>query len=177
MTDKTIIEGCKKHQAKYQKMLLEKYSPVLMATAMRYLKDSASAQDALQETWIKVFKNINRYQEEGKLGGWLKRILINTVLRAKIKPTKDVELNATADYITTVRPDIESTLNVNDLMKVIETIPVPAKHVFMMNIIDGMSHREIAEVLNIKESTSRVHLTNARKYLKNILSQSKEMSI
>jgi len=177
VTDKQIVEGCKKHQSKFQKMLLEKYSPILMGTAMRYLNDENSAKDALQDTWIKVFNNISKYKEEGKLHAWLKRILINTILKDK-KKTACISQEPTemSDLIAIV-PSIESDLNMQDMMKVVRSVPSPAKEVFLMNVMDGMSHKEIGKILNIAESTSRVHLTNARKFLRNIFSNSKEISI
>ncbi len=178
MTDSKIIEGCLKNNPKYQKMLLEKYSPMLMGTAMRYLSDEAKAKDALQDTWIKVFNNMCKYQDQNKLSGWLKTILINTIL--KMKSTKSYTHTIHTDDCINLKghqaPVIESNLNMKDLMKIVHTVPPPAKDVFMMNVIDGLSHKEIAKVMNIKESTSRVHLTNARKYLRNIFSNSIELS-
>lgn len=177
MTDSTIVEGCKKHQAKFQQMLLEKYSPILMATAMRYLNDQNSAKDALQETWIKVFNNIEKYHEEGKLGGWLKRILINHILK-EIQKMKCISHNEQDMNNHPIEmPAIETNLNMQDMMKVIHTVPTPAKEVFLMHVIDGMSHKEIADTMGIVESTSRVHLTNARKYLRNIFTNSQQISI
>ena len=148
-----------------------------MATAMRYLHDEASAKDVLQETWIKVFNNINKYRDEGKLLAWLKRILINTTLGSMRKTVSIVELNGAAVDHTMVTTNIENELNLADMMKKVQSTPSPAREVFLMYVIDGLSHKEIAIIMKIKESTSRVHLTNARKYLRRIFTNSQEMSI
>jgi RNA polymerase sigma-70 factor (ECF subfamily) len=177
VTDQEIISGCKKHKAKYQKQLLEKYSGILMSTAMRYLKDESKALDALQETWIKVFNNIDKYEEEGKLQWWLKKVLINNILKTKTKIIQLTDYDSENNDKAWILPSVESKLNMEDLMKIVNTVPSPAKEVFIMNIIDGMNHKEIAEILSIKESTSRVHLTNARKYLRQLFTNSKEISI
>lgn len=159
-------------------MLLDKYSPLLMGTAMRYLNDESSAKDALQDMWIKVFNNMDKYQDQNKLSGWIKTILINTILkRLKTKAhTHTIHTDNCIELKGHQAPVIESDLNMKDLMKIVHTVPPPGKEVFMMNVIDGMSHKEIAEIMNIKESTSRVHLTNARKYLRKIFSNSIELS-
>lgn len=157
--------------------MLDKYSPMLMGTAMRYLSDDSLAKDALQETWIKVFNNIRGYKEEGKLGGWLKRILINTILQNKRKKNCLMLQETMEHHSPQVAPQIESELNMNDIMKVIETVTSPAREVFMMSVIDGMSHKEISEVMGIAESTSRVHLTNARKYLRRVFNNRKEATL
>lgn len=164
MTDIEIVEGCKRYESKHQKMLLDKYSPHLMATAMRYVLDEAQAKDALQETWIKVFRNIDNYKEEGRLMYWLKKILVNTIISEKRKNKPMVEINGHEPQ--NQQPGAESKLNMQDMMKIIVKLPSPSKEVFMMKVMEGMKHKEIAEIMNITESTSRVHLTNARKLLR-----------
>lgn len=157
-------------------MLLEKYSGSLMATAMRYMKDEAKAKDVLQESWIKIFKALAKYKDSDKLLSWLKTIVINTSLSA-LRSQKATIISIDQHDSNKLKCDasIESAINMKDLMKVIAEIPSPGREVFMMNILDGLSHKEIAGQMNISESTSRVHLTNARKYLRKVFSESKEL--
>ncbi len=176
MNDKKIIAGCQKCEPRYQRMLLKKYAPMLMAVAMRYMKKEAAAKDVLQDSWIKIFNAIDRYQDHQKLQSWLKTIVINTALSAlRTRKATIISLEPNQTLGLSGGDEIESKLNMKDLMKVISEIPSPGREVFMMNIIDGMSHKEIGAQMGITESTSRVHLTNARKYLRKLFSESKEL--
>ena len=149
---------------------------MLMSVAMRYMKIENAAEDVLQESWIKIFKAINRYEDHQKLQGWLKTIVINTALsELRTKKATIISLEPNQTLGLSQGEQIESKLNMEDLMKVISEIPSPSREVFMMNIIDGLSHKEIGAHMGITESTSRVHLTNARKYLRKLFSESKEL--
>ncbi len=176
MEDHKIIKGCKKREPRYQKMLLTKYAPMLMAVAMRYMKREDLAKDILQESWIKIFNAIDRYEDHKKLKGWLKTIVINTALSAlRGKQATIIPIESYHSNSVESSDNIESRLNMEDLMDIIYDIPSPAKEVFMMNVIDGMSHKEIGKHMGITDSTSRVHLTNARKYLRKVFAESKEL--
>ena len=177
MEDKRIIQGCINNERKYQRMLLDKYSPSLMATALRYHCDHHTAKDMLQETWIKVFKSIQSYNDEGKLQAWLKRILINTILKSRERKTIEVtDVQNWNDEIVGLSWDSDH-LEMEDLMKLIRSISPPAREIFMMNIIDGFSHAEIGEIMNISPSTSRVHLSNARKKLVELLKKNERLTV
>lgn len=176
MEDIRIVQGCLKNERKYQRMLLDRYSSALMATALRYNCDRHTAKDMLQETWIKVFQGLDKYKEDGKLLPWLKRILINTILRSREKKSisiKDIDMwNAEIEGI-----QIDSDhLELEDLMTMIESISTPAKEIFMMYVIDGFSHLEIGEMMGIKASTSRVHLSNARRKLVELLKKNEQLT-
>jgi len=175
--DIRIIQGCLNNERKYQRMLLDKYSDALMATALRYNCDKHTAKDMLQETWIKVFKGLSSYKDDGKLLPWLKRILINTILRSREKKTitiQDVDIWNTE--IEGVHIDSDH-LELEDMMNLIESISPPAREIFMMYVIDGFSHLEIGEMMGIKASTSRVHLSNARKKHVEILKKNEQLTI
>ena len=177
MEDILIIKGCINNDRKYQKMLLEKYSSHLMATAMRYNCNEHTSKDMLQEMWIKVFTNLEKYNEEGKLLPWLKRILINTILRGREKQrilTEEIK-EWEKEIVSIDRAD--AALAMEDIMGMIRNISSPAREIFMMYVIDGFSHSEIAVLMNIKASTSRVHLSNARKKLVEILKKNKHLTI
>jgi len=149
-------------------MLLEKYAPYLMSVALRYHSAQQNAKDTVQETWIKAFNNFHQYKLDTNLKAWLTRILINTALRQlrKAKQITEIEIKDDHQYHAN---DSESNLNYKDLMKIISQLRSPIKEVFMMNILDGLSHKEIGEILNIQASTSRVHLSKARKTIQQIL--------
>lgn len=167
-TDDQLIKGCLKQDRKCQKILLERYSGILMAISIRYNIDRESAKDTLQEAWIKAFNNFHQYEIGTNLRAWLSKILINTALKEKVKNSKYefFDNSKEIDERGFISP---SELEYNDLIKMISHLKSPSKDVFMMYVLDGMSHKEIADVLKIKPSTSRVHLTNARKTLRSIL--------
>jgi RNA polymerase sigma-70 factor (ECF subfamily) len=158
-------------------MLLEKYSSALMATALRYQCDHHTAQDMLQETWIKVFRGLGDYQEDGKLLPWMKRILINTILKSREKRSITVQdINGWDRELDAVIIQSDQ-LELEDLMKMICSISPPARDIFMMYVIDGFAHAEIAEAMGITASTSRVHLSNARKKLVELLKKNEQLTI
>lgn len=171
--DNQILKGCLKKDRKYQKILLEKYSPFLLSVALRYHKNSQEANDVLQETWIKAFNNIQQYQEGSNLKAWLTKILINNALKL-IQKNKNRQVISceNAMQIESKIISIEQDLAYKDLMLVVQKVKSPAKEIFMMYVIDGLSHKEIGEIMNIEQSTSRVHLTNARKALQRMLNPS-----
>jgi len=170
LEDKIIIAECKRADPKYQKILLEKYSDYLASAARNYVSDSSSIMDILQETWIIIFNNIEKYEERGYFYPWAKRIMLREIIRASKKDKAKILLIDTLKNRTEIsQPSVESQLELEEAMKLIEQINSPAKEVFKLKIIDELSHKEIAEIMSIKESTSRVHLTNARKQLKELL--------
>ncbi len=176
MEDIKIIHGCLKNDRKYQRMLLDKYSSALMATALRYNCDTHTAKDMLQETWIKVFHGLKAYEEDGKLLAWMKRILINTILKSREKKTITIQdLDLWNNDLESIQKTSDH-LELEDMMKMIKSISSPAKEIFMMYVIDGFSHNEIGELMGIKASTSRVHLSNARKRLVEILKRNEQVT-
>lgn len=170
MDDKKIIAECKKGNPKFQKLLLEKYSDFLASAARNYMTDHSSIMDVLQDTWILVFNNIEKYEEKGYFYAWAKRIMLREIIRMSNKEkAKVLFLNSMSRSESLVQPDIERQLELQEALKLIEKIPSPAREIFKLFVIDGLPHREIADIMNIKESTSRVHLTNARKKMSDLL--------
>jgi RNA polymerase sigma-70 factor (ECF subfamily) len=173
--DQFIIKGCIKNDRKYQRMLLEKYSGQLMGTAIRYNCNNQTAKDMLQETWIKVFGNLHKYKEEGKLLPWMKRILINTILRSRQSNKMEcVELSEWSEDAALHELPSDS-LEMEDMIKMLDALRPASKEIFMMYVIDGFSHNEIGEILGITASTSRVHLANARKVLAELLKKNEQL--
>jgi len=154
------------------------FSPVLYKVARRYCSDGHAANDILQDSWIKIFDNIHLYKEEGKFESWCKVIVIRTALtqRRKLKIHINIDEFQMGDY--TLDPQIISDMNIDDLMKVIDSIPSDYADIFKLYVIEGYSHKEIGEILDINESTSRCKVSIARKKLRKILSHNlKIMSI
>lgn len=170
MKEGKIIEGCKKGEVLSQKLLLEKYTPLLFNIALRYSIDRSQAKDILQDSWINIFKGIVTYTHEGKLEGWMSRIVINVALRKR--NTKEYSKQIYTD--TFFDPPVEgpiaiAELQYDDLLRLVNRLPDVSREVFKMVAIDGLKHKEVGDLLGIKESTSRAHLTRAKKRLQEII--------
>ena len=167
MNEKELIEACKNNDVRAQKVLYETFGRKMMSVFLRYADNREMAEDFLQDGFIKVFSSIRSYSYEGSFEGWMRRIFVNTALEALRKNDllrNGVELNALepqqeADYSAVEK------ISADELMELIAQLPPGFRTVFNMFAIEGYSHREIAETLNINESTSRSQYTRAKRLL------------
>ena len=176
MTDiRQLIKQVRKRSAVAQKEVFLTYSPQLYKVAYRYTSDGHTAKDILQESWIKIFGNIDQYKEEGKFESWCKVIVIRTALtyRRKLKVHLSEEEFQSDDY--SIEPQILIDIDTADLMKVIDSIPSDYADIFKLYVIEGYSHKEIGELLEIEESTSRCKVSLARKKLRAILFKNRKV--
>lgn len=171
MEYKEIIEGCQKGKVTSQTELVRVFAPRLMAICIRYTKDRSLAEDALQETFINVFKYINSYQFKGSFEGWLKRIAVNCSItfQKKIRPIHFADETVMENISEAQVPEVYGTLGRDELLKLIDKLPKSYHVVFNLNIIEGYNHAEIGEMLNITASTSRATLSRARAKLIEIM--------
>ena len=178
--EKQIIEGCKNRSRKAQKMLFDKYSPMLFPICMRYTKSKQEAEDLLQESFIKIFSNIEHYDEIGTFEGWLKRIVINSAISIHKQNFKYYfhenvdELNI-EDEFEPETPDFDYSLS--DLMKIINELPDGYRIIFNMAVIEDYKHKEIADILDIDIGTSKSQLSRAKKMLQKRLTEMNEKRI
>ncbi|MFT4534829.1 MAG: RNA polymerase sigma-70 factor (ECF subfamily) [Saprospiraceae bacterium] len=172
MENTKLIKGCKEADSKAQRQLLDKFSGLLLSVALRYSRDRSEAKDILQESWINIFKGILKYNHEGKLEGWMSRIVINVALRKKQNfHSRSAVYDGTFYEDVSELPEALSQLQYDDLLRIVNQLPDGCREVFKMASIDGLKHKEIGEMLGIEESTSRAHLTRAKKKLRDILAQ------
>lgn len=133
---------------------------------MRYSKDDHEAQDVLQKGFIKVFKEIATFRKEGSFEGWARRIIINTAVDNYHKRKINPEIIDIGEVPDLAHEGFEmDTLEVQDLLKLIRQLPEGFRMIFNMYAIEGYTHKEIAEVLNISEGTSKSQLSRARALL------------
>lgn len=159
-----IIDGCKNGRPKSQESLVHEFAPRLLAICRRYCGSRSLANDALQETFINVFKYINSYKGSGSFEGWLKRIAANSSIQLikKYKPFDFKEDHQMERVVEAQIPDVSSTLSTQEILGLLDQLPKSLQTVFNLYIVEGFSHNEIGEILNITSSTSRSHLTKAR---------------
>jgi RNA polymerase sigma factor (sigma-70 family) len=169
-----IIKKCIKNDRKAQRKLYDRYASVLLGICYRYMHDKQAAEDVLQEAFVKIFKNLKQYEGKGSFEGWLKRIAVNTSISHIRKNKKhdfnqditEIQESKLSDYST---EDAEFTHD--ELLKVIQALPLGYRTIFNMFAIEGYKHREIAEMLEIDISTSKSQFSRARKLIQEKLEE------
>jgi RNA polymerase sigma factor (sigma-70 family) len=169
-TDEELISGCLKGSEACHTALYHRYSSRLYAVCLRYARNKSDAPDILQDGFVKIFKSLSQYTGNGSFEGWMRRVMVNTALRHYQRQRYQFEHNG---YEVMPESSIDATvidgLSAEDLMIIIDKLPPGYKDVFNLVAIDGFSHKEAADLLEIGESSSRSQLTKARIYLCNLL--------
>lgn len=165
MNVKDIIKGCQRYDKKYQLALVKKYSGFLKTVCRTYAHDDSSAKDILQEAFIIIFTKIENYKPTGSFEGWMRTITVNCALNwlRKKKLIKKTDMVAVREDL--IAPKVYHDLSKEDVIKILQELSDVQRTVFALNVLEGYSHKEIAEELGIKEATSRSHFLRARKKL------------
>ena len=171
--EKKLAAHCAQQDRNAQKLLYQRFYGEMMAVCMRYTNSRAEAAEVLNDGFMKVFENIGNYKPEYSLQGWIRKIIVNTAIDAFRKNRQyyfmlDVEA---ADDEQNMSPEVLETFAAEDIIKMIQELPPVYKLVFNLHAIEGYSHQEIAEQLDITESTSRANLAKARKKLQQMIQQ------
>jgi RNA polymerase sigma-70 factor (ECF subfamily) len=176
-----LIEGCRRQNRQAQQALYELYSGKMYALCCRYVKDKMEAEDVLVVAFTKIFERIHQYKGDGSFEGWIRRVMVNESL-GFLRKNKNmyVETDIEAAEHEPNYEQLDSALEAEDLMKLIEGLPTGYRVVFNLYAIDGYSHQEIGEQLGISENTSKSQLSRARVLLQKRLleldiDQKKEM--
>ena len=160
-----LIENCKIDDTKAQGELYKLFSSKLFAICLKYSRNYAEAEDNLQDAFLTIFKKIEQYKNKGSFEGWLKRITINTALqRYRNEKVFDI-LNENTIEEVEIDVDDES-ISIDYLLQIIQELPDRYRLVFNLYVLDGYSHKEIANMLNINIGTSKSNLARARQILK-----------
>lgn len=162
-TEEQIITGCIKGERKFQELLYQTFSSKMFSVCLRYANEYAGAEDLLQDGFVKVFKNIEKFRSEGSFEGWVRRIFVNNSIeyfrkKANMYVVQETEA-LTYEYYD---DNAVQKLMKEDLMKIIQTLSVGYRTIFNLYVIEGYSHKEIGEMLNITEGTSKSQLARAR---------------
>lgn len=160
-----LIENCRINDTKAQGELYKLFSSKLFSVCLKYSRNYAEAEDNLQDAFLTIFNKIEQYKSKGSFEGWLKRITINTVLqRYRNEKVFDIINENVADE---VKLEIdEDDVPLDYLLKIIQELPDRYRLVFNLYVLDGYSHKEIAEMLKINIGTSKSNLARARQILK-----------
>jgi RNA polymerase sigma factor (sigma-70 family) len=173
MTEEAILQGCLKNQPVAQQELYSRYSPKMLSVCYRFARNREDAEDMLQEGFIRVFTQIHQFQSKGSFEGWIRRIIVHTCINHLKKHKKfNDSVDITQAQTVSVREDsVPSIIQAKQVIECIRTLPLGYRTVLNLFAIDGYTHREIANMLDIEESTSRSQYTRAKAMLEQILVQ------
>ena len=175
MTEEAILQGCLKNEAAAQRELYNRYSPKMLAVCYRFAHNREDAEDMLQEGFIKVFSQIHTFQNKGAFEGWIRRIIVHTCIN-NLKKNK--RFNESLDIVhahgVQVREEsVPSIVQAKQVVECIRLLPIGYRTVLNLYAIEGYSHKEIADMLDIEESTSRSQYTRAKQMLEDLLIKKK----
>jgi RNA polymerase sigma-70 factor (ECF subfamily) len=167
---KQLVKGCLKNDRAAQKALYDIMSPTMFAICLRYADSYQTAEDLLQEGFIKVYKHIARYRGDGSFEGWVKRIFVNTAIehfrkQSRMYPIVNLE---SVDH-SLQAGNLSDSLELEDLRKLIQQLSPGYRTVFNLYVVEGYSHKEIAGQLEISEGTSKSQLARARYLLQKMI--------
>lgn len=174
-SDQELVSGVLQGSPTHQLALYNQYSVPMFRVLLRFSRDKAEAEDMLQDGFVRVFRDMVQYRGDGALGGWIRRIMVNTALshlRKQRDFVKDVPDFTAFEGKFHTEEDFASNLDAQTLMGYLQKLPPGYRAVFNLYAIEGFSHEEIAEQLGITIGTSKSQLFKAREYLKKILDKS-----
>ena len=162
-TNEELIEGCKRGERKFEELLYHTFASKMFAVCMRYSNEYANAEDLLQEGFVKVYKNLEKFRGEGSFEGWIRRIFVNNSIehyrrKSNLYVVQETEALSYEYY----DDNALQKLMKDDLMKVIQSLSSGYRTIFNLYVIEGYSHREIGDMLGITEGTSKSQLARAR---------------
>lgn len=169
--EKKLVKGCVKKDRKAQRQLYDMYKVVLFRVCLRYSKDRPEAEDMLQDGFIRIFSDIHQYRGDGALGGWLRRVVVNTALQHIRKQKKHFQTIEIEDIAEAEADDevILSDLRAKALTQLIQKLPPGYRTIFNLYVVEGYPHKEIAQKMNISINTSKSQLSKAKAMLRRML--------
>lgn len=171
-----LIQGCINGERHSQTRLYETLAPRMFVVCLRYGRNREEAEEVLQEGFMRVFDHIKQYKFTGSFEGWVRKIMVNCALS---KYRSKTQLHAVASIDTSNpnveyadREDVLSKISVKELIVMVQQLPPAYRMVFNLYVFEGMKHREIADLLNISEGTSKSNLSDARAILQKYIAGS-----
>lgn len=179
MNETEIIKGCLKNDRASQKALYEHFYSKMLGVCLRYSNDSDEAKDVLHEAFLKVFTNLKNFTGSGSFEGWIRRIMVNTAIDQLRKNKQNYlivstvyaneKASDTADEMSD--DDLSMHISQDDIVKAVQELTPAYRNVFNLYVVEEYTHKEIAEMLDISEGTSKSNLSKAKFNLKKNLLQ------
>ncbi|QHL86397.1 sigma-70 family RNA polymerase sigma factor [Nibribacter ruber] len=172
MNEKDLVKALQTGDAKAQRFLYERYGGPMMGVCLRYLKNEMDAEEVLINGFMKVYHNVNRFEEKGSFEGWVRRIMVNEALQY-LRKKEPLHLAIEKEHIHLASEDAtpDSDMSAEEMMEMLHDLPAGYRAVFNLYAIEGYSHKEIGEMLNISEGTSKSQLSKARAMLQRMLAE------
>lgn len=165
-----LVEGCLRGDRKAQSELYHRYAPRMYGVCLRYAANAEEAEDILQEGFVKVFRKLESYRGDGSFEGWVRRIFVNTAIehfrrKTYLQPiTEKEEDTFEGGYLTALDHMAEK-----DIVQLVQQLSPGYRTVFNMYVVEGYSHKQIAELLGISEGTSKSQLSRAKQILQGLV--------
>jgi RNA polymerase sigma factor (sigma-70 family) len=171
-----IIIKCKSQDPDAQKVLYDLYKDTLYAVCLRYIKSTHDAEDVFIDAFYKIFTKIDHFKGEGSFEGWMRRIMVNESLMFLRKKTNlHLTVELPEKEVAEIQEE-EDDMSFDDIMKVLDELPVGYRTIFNLYVFEDMKHREIAEMLGISINTSKSQLILAKKRLYEILKKKENLT-
>lgn len=159
-----LLKDCLKHKPEAQRMLYEHFAPLMLGVCFRYTKSLNDAEEVLQEGFVKVFMRLHQFKGAGELGGWIRKIMVNTAL-THLKTNQKYRYDLSFDemplhLVSTENPEVN--LQAKELAELVRQLPTGFQTIFNLHAVEGYKHTEIASMLGITEGTSRSQYARAR---------------
>lgn len=168
LKEKHLVKNSLKKEELALEELYKQFAPKMFGVCLRYARNRMDAEDILQDGFIKVFNNLKSFRNLGSIEGWLRRIMINTAINYYKKPSTHYHTNVDTDTMEDNEiydEDIISDITTKELLSYIRDLPEGYRMVFNLYAIEGYKHKEIGEMLDISENTSKSQLAMAKKVL------------
>ena len=162
-----LIKGCRNNNRKSQEMLYRRYARAMYNLCLLYESDRDKAKDILQEAFIKIFRNLASFDRKGSIKGWMRKIIINTAIDHYRKNNRKVQYIPIENIVQPISDEesVAPVLNSKDIISRVNRLPNGARMIFQLFAIEGYSHKEIANLLNISEGTSKSQINRAKQLL------------
>jgi len=159
-----LLKDCLKLKPEAQRKLYEHFAPLMLGVCFRYSKSMNDAEEILQEGFVKVFSRLSQFKGDGELGGWIRKIMVNTAL-TYLKTNQKYRYDLSYDemplhVVSTENPAVD--LQTKELAELIRQLPTGFQTIFNLHAVEGYKHSEIASMLGINEGTSRSQYARAR---------------
>lgn len=165
-----LINGCIQGDRRMQEELYRRFSPRMYAVCLRYAGNAEEAEDILQEGFVKVFKKLDSFRREGSFEGWVRRIFVNTAIehfrrKRYLMPVTEKEENTIEGKFTSILDELAE----KDILALVQELSPGYRTVFNMYVVEGYTHKEIADMLGISEGTSKSQLSRAKVILQDLV--------
>ncbi len=164
-----LIEGCLENSRRHQEVLYKRYFPKMMSMCMRYAGDQDKAMEIVNNGFLRVFKKLDTFAHKGSFEGWIRRIVYHAISDYYKKESRYLKFIVLEDHDRDIPTQALDHMYYEDILALVDQLPSKSQQVFKLFAIEGYTHDEIGKMLGISDGTSKWHLSNARKQLKQSL--------